>query len=395
MAPKLVIWTQRFTSLDGGMGSWAEQVAGWAVRFGWDVQVAHFRPSGLPREKAEAIACAYTLYELGESSAAAKPFRFLSMAKAVWKMRSILEKKDLAMILFGEPSDLKFWTFLLIPGRLRPYALMIGCRTLDDHIPSGWWKRLRNRWYRRWIKGAASILVDGEDIRRELTRNGVPSEKILVSYAGIDLRSYHAGVSPNPFWNLLEKRQIPYGDRPLLLYHGRIAMDNRPSDMLDILSRLPEACGVFIGEGPLRTQMEEEARRRGVQAWFLGYQPEEILASAFRAADVCLFPLSSIVAGVSLAVPKAMACGAAVITNDVADMARLVHHEENGLLCAEGDIEGWTEAVRRLLGDSALRARLGQAACVTIEREWGESSREQEYRRWFDSLIASAGNRAD
>jgi glycosyltransferase involved in cell wall biosynthesis len=82
------------------------------------------------------------------------------------------------------------------------------------------------------------------------------------------------------------------------------------------------------------------------------------------------------------------------MTNDVADMARLVRHEENGLLCAEGDIAGWTEAVRRLLADSALRARLGQAARETIERGWTESAREREYRQWFDSLIASAGKGA-
>jgi glycosyltransferase involved in cell wall biosynthesis len=229
------------------------------------------------------------------------------MGRAVRANRDRLREKDLLLAIFGEHSDLKFWLFSSAASLAQPYALLIGCRTFEDHTRESLFKDLRNRYYRRWMNGARGILADGEDIRRELAAHGVDVSKVRVMYAAIDSGRYHPGISPEPFWRLLEERGIERRTGPLLLYCGRLLFMNRPLDFPRIVERVPDCWAVVIGDGPDRAEMEELAAKTKGRVSFLGYQSESILAAAFRAADLCLFPLSRMIAGISLVVPKAMA----------------------------------------------------------------------------------------
>jgi glycosyltransferase involved in cell wall biosynthesis len=56
-----------------------------------------------------------------------------------------------------------------------------------------------------------------------------------------------------------------------------------------------------------------------------------------------------------------MACGLPVIGGDSPGIRELIRHGENGWLCGT-DAASIRQAIRTLLGDEALRRRLGQAA---------------------------------
>jgi glycosyltransferase involved in cell wall biosynthesis len=57
-----------------------------------------------------------------------------------------------------------------------------------------------------------------------------------------------------------------------------------------------------------------------------------------------------------------MGCGVPVVAAAIGQIPDVVHDQENGLLYAPGDLEALSTACDRLLGDAALRARLGRAA---------------------------------
>jgi glycosyltransferase involved in cell wall biosynthesis len=63
-----------------------------------------------------------------------------------------------------------------------------------------------------------------------------------------------------------------------------------------------------------------------------------------------------------------MACGIPVIASPVGVNAEIVEHGVNGLL-ASSDAE-WVEALRTLLHDPALRARMGEAGRRKVERDY-------------------------
>ena len=367
------------------MGTWTRQVTRYTCHCGWEVQVFHFTSQPLLQEIHSGEAYQYEAVPLPGKAGDLR--YFLAMGWKFWKLRSRLENSDFVLEIFGESSGLKFWS--LLPGFKKsiPYIFLIGCRTYEDHCPEGIFKKFRNFWYRKWMQGASIIFVDGEDIRRELIAGGIEEEKIRVLYASIDVKMYHPEVSKEPFTNLLKEKNFLFSEDPLLVYCGRLVFMNRPMDFLKIVEQIPECRAVLIGDGPDRVEIEEKMSKMNDRVVLLGYQPEEILVSAFCSATVSLFPLSSMIAGISLVVPQAMACGAAVMTNEVCDLAQLVKSGQNGILCKEGDIEGWVRATRRLLADPILRNQLGKAARTTIEKEWTESIREQEFRVWLEKLM--------
>lgn len=63
-----------------------------------------------------------------------------------------------------------------------------------------------------------------------------------------------------------------------------------------------------------------------------------------------------------------MACGLPVIASPVGVNAEIVEHGVNGFLASTE--EEWTEALRTLLSDAALRKRMGEAGRRKVEREY-------------------------
>jgi len=70
-----------------------------------------------------------------------------------------------------------------------------------------------------------------------------------------------------------------------------------------------------------------------------------------------------------VALIEAMAAGVSVLSTDVGGVADLVAHGETGWLVPPADPPSMARAIRHLLGDEALRARLAAAGrAVALER---------------------------
>jgi glycosyltransferase involved in cell wall biosynthesis len=75
-----------------------------------------------------------------------------------------------------------------------------------------------------------------------------------------------------------------------------------------------------------------------------------------------VFVLSSVSEGLPLALLEAMATGLPVVVTQVGGMGEAVRAGDSGLVVAPGDPDRLTAAVKTLIDDPALRARLGRAA---------------------------------
>ncbi len=67
-------------------------------------------------------------------------------------------------------------------------------------------------------------------------------------------------------------------------------------------------------------------------------------------------------------VMEAMATGRPVIASRIGGLVDLVSHEETGLLVPPGDVSLLRQAMERLIGDPAMRSRMGQAAKQRVGR---------------------------
>jgi glycosyltransferase involved in cell wall biosynthesis len=151
-------------------------------------------------------------------------------------------------------------------------------------------------------------------------------------------------------------RLVPIKDHPTLFQAMALLPTSNPPVHLAV-----------VGDGEERARLEELAGRLGLghRIHFLGWRTD--LETILREVDVVLCTSKN--EGTPVALIEAMAAGVPVLSTDVGGVADLVAHRETGWLVRAGDPPSLAEAIRHLLGDEALRARLAAAgSAVALER---------------------------
>ncbi len=173
------------------------------------------------------------------------------------------------------------------------------------------------------------------------------------------LHIVHCGIDPA----LYDHPRGAPGKR--LLFVGRLAGVKGAPLVLDavaaLLSKHPDIRLTFIGDGPERPDLEEQARKLGVAdiSDFAGYKSQADVASYLSDADT--FVLPSFAEGLPVVLMEALASQVPVVTTRIAGVAELVVDGENGYLVPAGDVDRLTQRLDELLGDPELRQRMGRA----------------------------------
>ena len=151
------------------------------------------------------------------------------------------------------------------------------------------------------------------------------------------------------------------GDPPRVVTVGRLAT---PKDALTLLRALPAVAptpfsALLVGDGPDRPALEASIRALGLEDTVTLAGSRSDVPALLAAADV--FVLSSRSEGAPFSILEAMAAGLPVVASDVGGVGELVVDGETGLLVPPADPGRLADALRRVLGDAALRRRLGAA----------------------------------
>jgi glycosyltransferase involved in cell wall biosynthesis len=136
------------------------------------------------------------------------------------------------------------------------------------------------------------------------------------------------------------------------------------------LKRQNLPCIVQIaGEGPLREELEREARTLGVgdSVQFIGYvaNVQDLLVKATFVVH------TSDTEGCPNVVMEAMACGRAVIATDAGDVPTLIDNGRTGFLVRRGDEATLVARMATLISNRDLCRHMGQAGQAKADREFG------------------------
>ena len=121
----------------------------------------------------------------------------------------------------------------------------------------------------------------------------------------------------------------------------------------------PEPLLVIVGEGPLEAELKSQAARLRLDARFPGHRDDvpALLASA------AVFVLPSAWEGQPLVLQEALRAGVPIVATRVGGTPELTGADA-ALLVPAGDARRLADTVRSVLTDSALAARLRQAAAA-------------------------------
>jgi glycosyltransferase involved in cell wall biosynthesis len=149
----------------------------------------------------------------------------------------------------------------------------------------------------------------------------------------------------------------------IVLAVGRLAAQKGFGLLLDAAARWgdirPAPLVVIAGQGPLAAELQARAASLGLTVRFAGHRPD--VPSLLAAADV--FVLPSVWEGQALILQEALRAGVPVVATRVGGNPELTG-EDAAILVPPGDAQRLAEAVRAVLGDPALAARLREAAAA-------------------------------
>jgi glycosyltransferase involved in cell wall biosynthesis len=216
-----------------------------------------------------------------------------------------------------------------------------------------------NLWlYRR---ATALTITVTEAIRRQYIAAGLlPAARVVTLYGGADADAYRPDVPAAG-----ARTQLGARDEAALvgMVSGlRVMKGHRVviEAAAELATRGIRPHFAFVGQGSQESSLRAAITRQGLQRQFTlaGFvdDPPDVMG----ALDVALYvPLES--EGMSRVVFEYLAAGRALIASRVGVVPEILTDGEHALLVPAGDAGALGAAIERLLGDPALRARLGAA----------------------------------
>lgn len=223
----------------------------------------------------------------------------------------------------------------------------------------------------RWsLSRADAVLAVSASLRDHAVSLGAEPARVHVVPNGVNGGLFH----PDPT-NPAVTDRWGLGDGPVLGFVGGLrpwhGVEVLPALVERLLRRHPRLRLAVVGDGPLRADLEREARERGVErsVVFTGALPHEEVAPLIRAFDVALAPYPPPKHDFYFSPLKLfeyMACGVPVVAANLGQIPEVVRDGETGLLYPPGEPGALAAACERLLSDPELRHALGRAAAKEV-----------------------------
>ena len=159
---------------------------------------------------------------------------------------------------------------------------------------------------------------------------------------------------------------------PVVLFCGRLAPEKQPETLLRAMEKLSigraeKPVLLFVGDGPLRAELESRADNSNANVRFCGFRNQTELPAFYDLCDV--FALPSDFEPWGLVVNEVMNAAKPVIVSDrVGSGADLVKQGVNGGIFRTGEVDALCSLLQPLLDDKNKRLRAGNESLEIINR---------------------------
>ncbi|MFO8010568.1 MAG: glycosyltransferase [Dehalococcoidia bacterium] len=226
---------------------------------------------------------------------------------------------------------------------------------------------LTRRIERRVYSGADMVLALTPDLARYVADLGAAPKKIRLLPPAVDTSIFRPGVDTSEVrrkWNLDEQERIVLFMGTFFEFSG---LDCFVTRFPEVLSRIPDARLLLVGDGPQRPVLEKLIDRLnlGGKVTITGFQPYQSMPEYIGTAEICINPFLYTDVTRDIIPTKALqylACGKPVLATPLPGMVALIPGEREGVVYAASpdetidqtiallESDGW----RNVLGSNAL-----------------------------------------
>jgi glycosyltransferase involved in cell wall biosynthesis len=230
---------------------------------------------------------------------------------------------------------------------------------------------------------ASFVICVSDFTKSQLCRVADPLywERFRVVRCGIDLDAFPL------------RKPRPMRAVPRIVILGRLSPEKGHGVLLDavaLLAREGVAVEVeIIGDGPFADAIRRQETALGIEGRVI--HSGELLAEkvARRLADADIFCMASFSEGLPISLMEAMAVGVPVVTTWISGIPELAVNEVTAMTVPPGNSAALAAAIKRLVEDPELGARLVPAARAAVERMHSREDNAAQLADMFRTLSKS------
>ena len=220
-----------------------------------------------------------------------------------------------------------------------------------------------------------------------------PREKFSTVYSGLRVGPFLDAETHR------EATRLQWGYAPQHIVVGKLArlfelkghqylIDAAPS----IVERFPDIRFLFVGDGILRQQLQQQIDRLGLREYFqfTGLVEPARVPSLLSAMDMLVH--TSLREGLARALPQALLAGRPVISYDIDGAREVVIPGKTGILLPPRSVKELSDSVIQLAQDSSLRTTLARAGQRLCEQRFHYQSMAQQLRQLYLDLLPTQGS---
>ncbi|MEQ1682345.1 MAG: glycosyltransferase [Burkholderiaceae bacterium] len=221
---------------------------------------------------------------------------------------------------------------------------------------------------RRVLRRATAIASTSHAMAAQVRRLTPERRDVAVTPFGVDLARFTVRPSPHgPLTIGIVKSLAPkYGVDLLLRAFAGLCAD------AEVRAAQPACRLLIVGDGPQRGELVQLAAQLGIaeRTQFVGPVPHAEVPHWLHRLHIYAAPSRLDSESFGVAVIEAGACGLPVVVSDAGGLPEVVVAGETGLVVPRDDVPALQAALKRLVLDAGLRARLGSAGRAHVEREY-------------------------
>lgn len=245
--------------------------------------------------------------------------------------------------------------------------------------------------YGMLMRRATRIVAVAEALRRETVEQfHVPIGRVITIPNGVDAMRMKPSLGREGIRASLGISPTA----PVVLSLAALSWEKDPLAYVEVAARVakqrPDVIHLLAGDGPLRSQVEQEINTGGLGATvkILGVRSD--VADLLAASDTLLFASPSQgMEGMPACVIEAGMGGIPVVSYEVAGVPEVVIDGKTGFLVPPGDVEGLASRVLGLLNDEERRKTLGEAGRTRCLDLFDMKTIACQYRDLYQELLAA------
>lgn len=252
---------------------------------------------------------------------------------------------------------------------------------------------------RESLLNAHLVLTVSKFTKNKLLENGINPEKIRILTNHVDTDIFYPDCEGA---SRLSNKYTLHGKKVILTVcrlddkEGYKGYDRVIRSMPVILSEIPNAVYIIVGEGPDRKRIEQMINEMNLSKKIIlpGRVPDDdLLRAYYSACDVFVMPSQTVISdkickgeGFGIVYIEANACGKPVVAGNGGGETDAVIDGVTGMLVNPMNVKDIARAIIRLLKDEELSHQLGQQGLCRVREEFNLSSLQKKVDAYIEDM---------